>query len=216
MTRARRDAAGHEGMQRGSGRVVQDRHPAPADSPRLPHLDRDTGEYFLAPGPAAAQPGLLASDERLIDLHHAGQPVPARADQYRPQPVQHRPRGLVGADLQRPLQAQRRDPVLLRGEHPAGREPDRQRRARPVEDRARRHRGPPATAGALIPAIAQPPAARMTAVRAGEAVRPAQPVQVIQAVRIGTEPGLELARGPGVMRARTRMVHRPSLLRLNG
>jgi hypothetical protein len=37
---------------------------------------------------------------------------------------------------------------------------------------------------------------RMTAVRAGEAIRPAQPVQIIQAVRIGTEPGLKLARRP--------------------
>ena len=72
------------------------------------------------------------------------------------------------------------------------------------------------TAAALIPAIAQPPTIRVTAVRAGEAIRPAQPVQVIQAVRIGTEPGLKLARGPGVMPAGTRMIHRPRLLRLNG
>ena len=34
--------------------------------------------------------------------------------------MQHRPRGLVGADLEQALQAQRRDPVLLGGEQPAG------------------------------------------------------------------------------------------------
>jgi hypothetical protein len=50
-------------------------------------------------------------------------------------------------------------------------------------------------ASALIPAIAEPPASRATARRAGETARPAHPLQVVQAVCIGAEPGLELA-GP--------------------
>jgi len=61
--------------------------------------------------------------------------------QHRPQPVQHRPRRLVGADLQRALRAQRGDAVLLRGEHPAGGEPHRQRRPPAVEQRACRRTG---------------------------------------------------------------------------
>ena len=47
------------------------------------------------------------------------------------------------------------------GRKPARGEPHRQRRARPVENRARRHRGPPAAAGAHEPAVRQPPAAGM-------------------------------------------------------
>ena len=84
---------------------------------RLPRRSR--------PGPSCpwpvrrAKPGLLTADVGLVHLHRPGQPLPARADQHRPQPVQHRPRRLVRADLQRPLQAQRRDPVLLGGEQPA-------------------------------------------------------------------------------------------------
>src|SRR4051794_16971396 len=46
-------------------------------------------------------------------------------------------------------------------------------------------------AGALEPAVSQPPAA-LSAVRADEPRRPAQPLQVVQAVRIGGEPGQEL------------------------
>ena len=44
--------------------------------------------------------------------------------------MQHGPRRLVGADLQRPLQVQRREPVFAGGEQPAGGEPHRERRAR--------------------------------------------------------------------------------------
>jgi hypothetical protein len=53
--------------------------------------------------------------------------------QHRSQPVQQRPGRLVRADLQRPLQILRRDPVPGGGEQPAGMEPHSQRRPRPVE-----------------------------------------------------------------------------------
>ena len=211
---ARLDGAGDERAQRFSRGISQHRHPAAADPLRRGHFHRDGGEYLLAFGPAAAQPRLLPADERLVHLHRPGQPVPARPHQHRPQPVQHRPRGRVGADLQRPLQALRRDAVFLGGEQPAGGEPHRQRRARAVEDRARRHRGAPMAARALTSAITQLPAPGMTAGRAGETTRPAHPVQVVQAVCIGAEPGLELASRPRVMGADTRLLHAQSLLRL--
>jgi DNA methylase len=67
---------------------------------------------LLASGSPTAQSRLFTADVGLIHLHHPGQPVSARAHQHRAQPVQHRPRGLVGAHLQRPPQAQRRDAVL--------------------------------------------------------------------------------------------------------
>jgi len=205
---ARLDGAGDKRVQRLGRGIGQHLHPAPPDPLGRAHLDRDAGEHLLAPGPPAAQPRLVPADERLVRLHRPGQPVPARAHQHRPQPVQHRPRGRVGADLQRPLQALRGDSVLLRGEQPARGEPHRQRRPRPVEDRARRHRGPPLAPRTLIPAIAQPPAPRVPARRAGETARPAQPVQIIQAIGVSAEPGLQLACRPRVVPTRPWMLHR--------
>src|SRR5712692_8923853 len=211
---ARLDVLADERAERGSGRVGQHAHPAPADALRLADLDRDAGEHLLAALPAAAQALLLPADERLVHLHRAGQPVPARPHQRTPQPVQHRPRRVVGADLQRPLQMLGGDPVLRGGEQPAGVEPDCQRRPRLIEDRARRHRGPPAAAAALDPAVGQPPAAGLPAARAGKPARPAEPLQVVEAVLVGAEPRQELTGRPRVVRARPRIIHELSVLRL--
>ena len=203
--RARLDVAGEEGVQRAGRGVGQDLHPAAPVPPRLPDLDGHADQGLLALGPPAAQPRLLAADEGLIHLDRAGQPVPARAHQHRAQPVQHRPRRRVRADLQRPLQAQRRDAVLSRSEHPAGGEPHRQRRPPAVEQRARRHRRPLAAGRALVPAISDGPPAAMPAPGADEAARPPQPVQEVQAVGIGREPGLELSGRSRVVHARPRL-----------
>ena len=79
---------------------------------------------------------------------------PVTSREHRPREV-HQPRHLhkglsgayssmlVRADLQSPLQAQRRHPVLGRGEQPAHSEPRRQRYPRPAGNRACRHRGAP-------------------------------------------------------------------------
>ena len=67
------------------------------------------------------------------------------------------------------------------------------------------------TGGALTPAIAQSPASGMTAGRADEPARPAQP---LQAVRVGAEPGLELARRPRVVNPGAGLIHARILLRL--
>ena len=194
----RLDVPGDERVQRGGGPVAQDRHPAPAVPTRLPDLYGHAHQGFLTLGPPAGQPRLLTADVGFVHLDCAGQPVPAQAHQHRTQPVQHRPRRLVRADLQRPLQAQRRDPVLLRREHPAGREPHGQRGPPPVEQRPGRDRGPRPAACALVAAIGDGPPAEMPAVRADEAFWPAQPVQVVQAVSVRREPGLELPRGTRV------------------
>jgi len=196
--------------------VSQQRHAAPADPLRLFDLHRDAGEDLLAPGPSTAQPRLLAAGIALVRLHRAGQPVPPRAYQDRPQAAQHRPRRLAGADLQSPLQAQRRDPVFRRSEQPARGEPHRQRRPGPVEDRARRHRGPVAAGGAHDAAVAEPPASAAGTVRAHEPPWPSHPLQVVKAVGIGAEPRLELAHRPGIMYAAAGHGHSANLLRLNG
>ena len=57
------------------------------------------------------------------------------------------------------------------------------------------------------------PTSVVAASRADEARRPPQPLQVIHAVRIGAEPGLELAHGPRIVRASTRAIHRSSFYR---
>ena len=72
--------------------------------------------------------------------------------------MQHHPRGLVGADLQGALEAQRGDAILAAGEQPARAEPHRQRRSCPIEDRSRRRRGAGPAPKALEPAVTQPPA----------------------------------------------------------
>ena len=91
---------GDEGMQRGGGGIVGDHHPAAAVPSRFPDLDRHADQGLPASGAPAPQPRLLAADEGLVHLGRAGQPVPARSDKDRAQPVQHRPCRRVRANLQ--------------------------------------------------------------------------------------------------------------------
>ena len=92
---ARLDVGGDERVQRGGGGVGQDRQPATAEPLGLFDLDGHTDQGLLAFRSPTPQPRLLAADERLVDLHRAGEPLPARAHQHRAQPVQHRPGGLI-------------------------------------------------------------------------------------------------------------------------
>jgi len=64
------------------------------------------------------------------------------------------------------------------------------------------------TTGALEPSAGQPPAPILAAGWAHEASRPSQPFQVVQAVGIGPEPGLELAHRPRAVLASASVVHR--------
>src|SRR5664280_850292 len=149
------DMGGHERAQRGGGRIGEDRHPAPAEPLGLLDLDRHPDQDFLPLRPPAAETRLFTPDVCLVDLDSATQPVPARGHEYRPQPVEHRPSCLVGADLERALQAERRDSVLGGSEQPTGCEPDRERCPGPVKDRARRHRCPEAAPCTHEPTIAK-------------------------------------------------------------
>ena len=63
------------------------------------------------------------------------------------------------------------------------------------------------------PLGASPPRA---AAWAGEAGGPSEPLQVVDAIRIGPEPRLKLANGPRRVRASPRVIHPHSLLRFNG
>ncbi len=67
-----------------SGKIAIRHRPMPFGS--LTSTAMPTSD-FLAPGPAAAQPQLLAADERLIHLHRAGQQVrPGRTSIERSRP----------------------------------------------------------------------------------------------------------------------------------
>jgi hypothetical protein len=88
---------------------------------------------------------------------------------------------------------------LLTGDPPHGAEPGRQRRARGLEDRPRRHRRQPATASTLKEAVPAPPGLGPVALRTAEAVPPAHLLQVGSARLSGREPALELSQGPGII-----------------
>ena len=96
-----------------------------------------------------------------------------------------------------------------------GSEPHRQRRPRPVEQGARRHRRTLPDSRRTCTGHPRPPAARMPAAWAHETVRPAQPLQVIQAVRVGREPGLQLTGRPRIIPTRPRLppIHGLTLVR---
>src|SRR5665647_3483619 len=85
-----------------------------------------------------------------------------------------------------------RDPDLVPN-HPPGRsEPHRQRRPGLVEDRARRRGHLAVATAALPPRVRQPPPDDARAVGADEPLRPAQPVQIVQALPVLVEPRPQL------------------------
>ena len=106
-----------------------------------------------------------------------------------------------------PLKPKRRDALLLAGHQPRRREPRRQRGARAVEDRPRGHRRLTLTHRALPTAGTQPPARATATPRAEEPIRPAQPLEVVDARVIIREPRQQLAIGTRIVLARCR--HEP-------
>jgi len=136
------------------------------------------------------------------------QPVPAGPDHRPPQLVQPAPCRLVAAQSQHPLDAQRTDAVLLAGHIPDRPEPQRQRQAAALEDRAGRHRRLMPTAGTQP----QPPAGRprLAAAAAGtdKAVGPAKREQILSTRLLAGEAFLQFHQ-----RARI-LFHEPERYRL--
>jgi hypothetical protein len=96
------------------------------------------------------------SRSRRFDL--AGEPVTTRSHHRPTQLVQQRPRRLVAAQAEQPLQAESADAVLCARDIPGSLEPGRQRQPRVGEDRSRRDRVIRAAARtAEIPPLAHPP-----------------------------------------------------------
>src|ERR1035438_3796755 len=139
-------------------------------------------EQRLAQRAPAGDGRFGTTQEGLVDLHVTGEPVPTRAHHDRPVAMQHGPGTLVGAKLHLTLKLGRGDAALPAGEVPGSGEPDRQRRPSAVEDRACGGGHAPIAAAGATP-------------RAYEALRPAQPVEVVQALPVLIEPGAELGIG---------------------
>jgi len=212
------DVVGDERVQGAGGPVGDDAHPAAPESSGRHNFYRNDDQCLLALGPPTGQSGLLAADVGLVYLHLPRQQLTTGTDQHRAQPVQHRPRRLVRADLQCSLQRERRDAVLGRGELPAHLKPHRQRRPSTIEQRARRYRGLGLASGALEAAVRDTPTTDVPTARAEEPVRPAQPLQVVQALRVRGEPRLELSQRPRVVHPTAWVIdrHHPSLVGSDG
>src|SRR5271167_4256663 len=194
-------------MKGGCRGIHQGRHPAAPEPFGIQDLDRNTGEDFLPLGAATREPQFPPSDVGLVNLYPSTEALPIRANQDRAETMKHGPHRLVGSELQGPLQAQRRDAVFPSRKMPAGREPDCEGGAGPIEDGACHHGGALSASRALISAVAKPPSSRESTGRADKAARPSQPFQVVQAIGIGLEPRLEVSKGFGVVGAGTRTFH---------
>jgi len=189
---AGRDRLAHERHQARPGDVGDLREPDPAVAAGFVQLQGD-GHDGLGVGLTARYTLLLATDVGLVDLDQTRQQVTVRAHHRSAQLVLDRPRGLVAAQPEDPLEPERAGTELLVGDVPGGREPGRQRSARLVEDGARRHRGLVAARSAgQPPAALQPGLIDHPAPHAREPLRPSQIAQVSQARVVIREPRVEL------------------------
>jgi hypothetical protein len=93
------------------------------------------GDDGLALGFSASRARFRAANIGFVNLNSTGQQVPTRPNYRAAQLVQPSPRGLVAAEPQLPLQAERADSVLLAGNEPHRQEPYPQRLAGTLEDR---------------------------------------------------------------------------------
>ena len=186
-----------ERSQRGGARIVDDLHATTAQRPSdLLNSDHD---QRLAQDAASPASGLRATEDRLVDLDDRAQPVAAGTDHRGAVAMQHRPRGLLGADPEHALQAVSGDPVPLAGHQPRRREPHRQRRPRPVKDRPGRRRDTTTAAATGPPAVSELPPLLTRTERTPEALRPTQPIEVVQARPVIREPAPQAGIGAGVV-----------------
>ena len=116
----------------------------------------------------------MPSNEGLVDFHPSRKRLSPRSNHRTSELVQTDPGGAVGPEFQHALEPESARARLLARHPPDGPEPDRQRRVRSLEDGAGRHRGLVPTAGTEVRATPRGPGLRALAVRADEAVRPAE------------------------------------------
>jgi len=94
------DACRYEGVERCRRSIGEDRYATSAGSLRLLALDCNADQDLLALLAPASQTRLLPAEVGLVHFDGAAQSVPSRTHEHRAQPVQHRPRRRIGADLE--------------------------------------------------------------------------------------------------------------------
>lgn len=176
-----------KGSQSVSFGIGDDLNSAPAKSfgLRLFNRHRDKG---LASSPAAALPRPNAANHGLIHFDIAGQSIMLGVTNGGAEAVKHRPGSLVGAESKKAMEGFGGHPVLRRSHVPGGREPYRKGCFRVMKDGASRGRYTAPTCLAPPSAIAHAPPCVAGALRTRKAVRPTEPVKIIEASGIIREP----------------------------
>ena len=104
------DVLGDETLERGRRRVGEHRHAAPTEPSGLSELDSHADQDLLALLAATTKAWFLATEVGFVDFDGAAELVAPGTDEHRTEPVQHGPGRLVGAELERALQAEGQDP----------------------------------------------------------------------------------------------------------
>src|SRR5271165_2173902 len=150
----------------------------------------------------------------------AAKQVPARPDHGAAQLVQPGPGSFVAAKPQFPLEAERTDPILLAGDKPHRQKPHPQRLTGTLEDRPGGQRCLFAAGPTPQPSPChQPWLPRLSAMGAGESLRPAQTTDVLAAGRVVTEAFVHRLKRAWVIKSSDRVssgVHQTGVPRPSG
>lgn len=192
---------GCQALRRGVGDLL---HSNPTD-PRSFDLRRDRDQGFGA-HVSFASALLHTTNEDLVYLDVAAQPLPTGTDHGPPQLVQAGPGRSVTAQAEGALQPHGTYAALLVGDPPDDPEPHPQGQMAAVEDRPGRHRHHRITALTLEEAVLQGPGPSVAAVRAAESLGPSQPDQIGPAGFLGAESVFEFQECSGIV-----FVHPPRL-----
>jgi hypothetical protein len=206
--RAGGDMSREERLESARAEIRDDRHA---------HTARDGAAFFDGDQyqrgfpafqlPTPTEPGLRAANPRVIQFDVSMQRFSGSVDHGPTQLVEEQPGRFVSSEAQLSLQPQGRSASFIGDHQVAGPEPDRQRRFRVVEDRARRERHLVPASGALPASMGHRKGPAMLAPRTDEPVRPATRGQIPLAGVLGRKLALELVQ---ILRKR-RARHAPTL-----
>ena len=192
-----------------------------ADAAKPPAVLLDCyGDDGLALGFSASRTLFRATNIGFINLDRTRQQVPARPDHGAAQLVQPGPGSFVAAKPQFPLEAERTDPILLAGDEPHRQKPHPQRLTGTLEDRPGGQRCLFAAGPTPQPSPCHHPwLPRLSAMGAGESLRPAQMTDILPAGRVVTKAFVHRLKRARVIKSSDRVssgVHQTSVPRPSG
>ena len=189
-----------KGSQSARFGVGDDLNPAPTESFGL-HLFNRHCDESLASSPASALPRPNAANHGLIHFDIAGQPIMLGVTNGGAEAVKHRPGSLVGAESKKAVEGLGGHPVLRRRHVPGGREPYRKGCFRVMKEGACCGRHPAPTYLAPPSVIAHTPPRIARAFWTRKAVRPTEPIKIVEASGIIREPAEKVCVVLGVILA---------------